>query len=101
MIRTVFALGLAVVLSSVRVDAQVSPAPIVGVAGVVDVRWRTIVRAAYLVPGQVSGSVPALRGYPDNGFGHLELATLHRGSRTLNVRITPLCGFASASAGSA
>jgi hypothetical protein len=44
MIRALFAVGLALLLPSSRVDAQVvSFEPIVNVAGVVDVRWRTIV----------------------------------------------------------
>jgi hypothetical protein len=44
MVRELFAMGFALLLASSRVDAQpVSHQPIVNVAGVVDVAWRTIV----------------------------------------------------------
>lgn len=43
MVRALFAIGLALLLPSSRVDAQaVSYEAIVNVAGVVDVRWRTV-----------------------------------------------------------
>lgn len=44
MVRSSLAIGLALLFSSYRVDAQkVADEPIVNVAGVVDVGWRTIV----------------------------------------------------------
>jgi len=75
MLRGLFAIGVALLLASSRVDAQpVSRQPTVNVAGVVDVAWRTIIDPA----GRESRQPYFYRASPDDIRRAQQVLTVER-----------------------